>query len=185
MLDTVDRTRHLDAERYLYLAGCSQQEAQDFVEQHSLDNVQIGIQHGLDLGERMWNAYTEVHSSQDRIIFLGADSPSVPLSYIRTAFEILMRVSVVVGPADDGGYILLGLSQPNHEIFSDIAWGSSEVWSQTLAKLSKQTYEVLPKWYDIDREEDLYRLAVDLRKEFEGYPKRTRYVLTKWGISSS
>jgi glycosyltransferase A (GT-A) superfamily protein (DUF2064 family) len=97
----------------------------------------------------------------------------------------LLRVSVVVSPAKDGGYILLGLSQSDREVFSNIAWGSSKVWKQTKARLRGKSFEVLPQWYDIDREEDLIRLQFDLRKEFEGYPKRTRSFLDKQGLSSS
>ncbi len=182
LLDTIERTRHLGDVQYLYLEGCTRAEAQTFVQLHSMTGVKVGVQRGSDLGERMWQAYTSVGNPDDRVVFLGSDSPSVPLSFIRRAFEALTCVSCVLGPAEDGGYFLLGLSKPHQGIFQNIPWGSPRVFQETLVKLCNETYEILPKWYDIDVREDLFRLASDLGSEFEGYPRRTRSFLEERGI---
>jgi len=185
LLDTIDRTCRLDVERHLYLAGCSREEAHTFSQRHFLCDIQVGVQRGSDLGERMWQAYTDVRKQDDSVVFIGTDAPSVPLSFIRSAFQALSRVSVVLGPVEDGGYFLLGLSRPHQELFHNITWGSPRVFQETLLKLSDKAYEILPEWYDIDLEEDLIRLAGDLESEFEGYPRRTRSFVENWGISGS
>ena len=182
LLDTVDRTSQIEVERHLFLAGCSRIEARWFAQCHSLNALKVGVQRGTDLGERMWKAYEQVSEQGDSVVFLGTDSPTIPLSFIREAFDALTRVPVVLGPVEDGGYFLLGLSEPDGTLFQNIHWGTSSVFEQTIARLSGKSYELLPRWYDVDVEEDLKRLAADLDKSFEGYPKRTRFFFESWGI---
>lgn len=183
LLDTADRICRLPVDRYLYLAGATREEVLQ-VKLHFSCAIQVRLQQGSDLGERMWQAYCEVTEAGDRVIFLGTDSPSLPLSYIRAGLEALSRVSAVIGPAQDGGYFLLGLSQPNRELFRGIPWGSSGVFQETVAKLAGQDYEILPEWYDIDRENDLSRLLDDLEERFEGFPRRTKAFLESWRSSA-
>jgi glycosyltransferase A (GT-A) superfamily protein (DUF2064 family) len=83
---------------------------------------------------------------------------------------------------DDGGYYLLGLSEPKQELFCDISWGSEKVFQQTVSKLSGGSYETLPEWYDVDVENDLRKLAKDLEVPFKGFPRRTAVLLNKWKI---
>lgn len=83
----------------------------------------------------------------------------------------------------DGGYFLIGLSDPQPELFRDISWGSSRVFQETLDRLSKTPCKILPEWYDIDLPEDLSRLAIELQAEFDGYPERTRSFIEDRGIS--
>jgi len=185
LLDTCDRAVHLESECCLYLADCSPEEARDFALIHSLTDIQVGIQQGSGLGERMWNAFTDVWRQGDRVVFLGSDSPSLPLSYIRLAFEALLDVSVVLGPVKDGGYFLIGLSSPHPELFRNISWGSSKVFQETLDRLSDTPCKILPEWYDIDLPEDLSRLSIELKSEFDGFPERTRSFIEDWGIPGS
>jgi len=121
----------------------------------------------------MWNAYQEVSPSWDRIIFLGSDSPSLPLSRIEEALVQLEHFPVVAGPVEDGGYYLLALGEPRKELFYEIQWGTSVVLEQTLSKLGAGECFLLAPWYDIDTESDLHRLQKDLNGEFEGFPRRT------------
>lgn len=98
----------------------------------------------------------------ERIVVLGADSPDVPLAYVEEAFAQLNRYDVVVGPAEDGGYYLIGASQatPNN-LFENIAWGESSVLQATLAaaERSKLSTIRLPFHYDIDALTDLQRFT--------------------------
>ena len=174
LLDTLDRIAPLAVARHLFLADCSDVEIREFARAHNLqETLQLHLQEGGDLGERMWNAYQELSPAWDRIVFLGTDSPSLPLSRIEEALVELEHFPVVAGPVEDGGYYLLGLSEPRRELFFDIPWGTSLVLEQTLSKLATDECFLLLPWYDVDTESDLDRLEKDLRGEFEGFPQRT------------
>ena len=183
LLDTLDRVAALRVAQHLFLADCSDQELREFARAHSLpETLHLHRQKGQDLGERMWNAYQEVSLSRDQIVFLGSDSPSLPLSRIEDALAQLEHFPVVVGPVEDGGYYLLALAEPRKELFYDIEWGTSLVLEQTLSKLGGGEYFLLAPWYDVDTKSDLHRLEQDLTGEFEGFPRRTSDFLQqkKW-----
>jgi hypothetical protein len=115
-------------------------------------------QEGHNLGERMKNAFK--HSFDKgfkRIVIIGTDSPTLPLSYIQEAFDVLKEVPVAIGPTFDGGYYLIGLSEQNETIFNDIEWSTSSVFSQTLARIktANRQLSILPPWYDVDTPEGL------------------------------
>lgn len=182
LLDTIHRIASLaSAEKatlHLYLAECSAQELQSLLARHDLPStIRLHQQAGKDLGERLWNACQAVFRESPRIVLLGSDSPSLPLDYIRQARTDLLDFPVVMGPSFDGGYYLLGLSQPRQDIFRGITWGTSTVLEKTLAKLQKEEYRLLPGWYDVDTLADLERLRADLQSVFEGFPELTHQVL--------
>ena len=99
------------------------------------------------------------------VLLIGSDSPTLPVSYVRQAFELLRRHPVVLGPTEDGGYYLVGAAARCPQLFDDISWSTSEVWRQTTNKLHKLniTFATLPTWYDVDDVVDLRRLARELR----------------------
>ena len=174
LLDTLERVASLEVASHLFLADCSPEEIREFARAHSLSEaLHLHIQEGRDLGERMWNAYQEVSPSWDQVVFLGSDSPSMPLSRIEEALMHLEHFPVVAGPVEDGGYYLLALAEPRRELFYDIRWGTSVVLEQTLSKLGTGECFLLAPWYDVDTESDLDRLERDLGTEFEGFPRRT------------
>ena len=115
-------------------------------------------QKGHNLGERMKNAFK--HSFDKgfkRTVIIGTDSPTLPLSYIREAFDVLTEVPVTIGPTFDGGYYLIGLSAQEDALFDNIEWSTSNVFGQTLARIktaSKQL-SILPPWYDVDTPDGL------------------------------
>ena len=110
------------------------------------------------MGERLWNAYLETQESYRGLIFIGSDTPGLPLNLITGAFDVLVRKPAVIGPVPDGGYYLLGLSQPLRKLFRGIDWGSERVLEQTLATLDESEYELLPEWNDVDAVADLIEL---------------------------
>ena len=174
LLDTLDRIAPFEVARHLFLADCSELEIREFARAHRLpEGLHLHIQEGKDLGDRMWNAYREVSPSWDRIVFLGSDSPSLPLSRIAESLVQLEHFPVVAGPVEDGGYYLLALAEPRKELFYGIQWGTSVVLEQTLSKLGVGECLLLAPWYDVDTESDLHRLEKDLGGEFEGFPRRT------------
>ena len=174
LLDTLGRTATLTNACHLYLSECSNQELGAFALRYRLHpSVRPHPQVGPDLGARLWNACREILQESNRVVFVGTDTPSLPLAYIREAWVKLLDFPVTVGPCDDGGYYLLGVSQPKPELFEGIQWGTSRVCEQTLAKLSEPEYFLLPRWYDVDTSNDLTRLERDLEGSFEGFPQFT------------
>jgi len=130
------------------------------------DSWQLEPQGEGELGHRMESFFARQHtSSERRTVVLGSDSPNLPRERVRQAFDRLADHSVVLGPSDDGGYYLLGLRGGVPPIFDDIAWGTSQVWSQTLTRLEAAGTSVstLPPWYDVDEPHDLARLRCDLQ----------------------
>lgn len=129
------------------------------IEQCRRYGVSIAVQQGHDLGERM--AYAcESASSQ---IIIGADCPGITAQHLRqAATDLNAEAQIVLTPALDGGYVLIGLRQPRPDVFQNITWGSAKVLSQTRAKIQKlglQAVEYEPLW-DVDRPEDLVKLRV-------------------------
>ncbi len=97
-------------------------------------------------------------------LILGADSPHLPPGLLRDALAAVPSYDVVLGPADDGGYSLIGLRAPQPSLFDGIAWSTEDVLAQTLAKAAALNLSVhlTPPWYDLDTPADLRRLAQDL-----------------------
>ena len=121
----------------------------------------------------------------ERVVLLGSDSPNLPKEFVSQAFQMLASHKVVVlGPADDGGYYLIGLAlAPVPPIFEGIAWSTPTVWDQTVAILraNEIPFACLPTWYDVDRLADLRRLACDLQKE-KTLDSESRQLLSLVGI---
>ena len=125
---------------------------------------------GGDLGERMLNAATRAFEAKQKpsdatveyVVIVGADCPSLAPNHVQETLESLASgIEVVFVPADDGGYVLVGMSRVFAEMFQGIAWGASEVLQVSLSKLSKMgvsTRCLSPLW-DVDTEEDLLKLA--------------------------
>jgi rSAM/selenodomain-associated transferase 1 len=141
-------------------------------------DVRLRTQSGADLGERLLHAHDRTFRSYPRLLVIGTDCPILGTHDLRTAQAELRDSDAVVIPAHDGGYVLLGLARPCPAVFLDIEWGSARVLDQTLARLREcgRSCRVLPELWDVDREEDLVRLAACLPEmvaELQGFgPKR-------------
>ncbi|MFP6802566.1 MAG: TIGR04282 family arsenosugar biosynthesis glycosyltransferase [Pseudomonadales bacterium] len=116
-------------------------------------------QAGTDLGIRMKAALSNGLARHESVILVGADLPLIDRSYIEQAVSALKTHDVVLGPADDGGYGLVGVNAKTPDIFYDIDWGTERVLSQTCARLNRDglDYGLLPLIWDVDRPEDLQR----------------------------
>ena len=119
-----------------------------------------------DLGARMRRALEEVLGRAERAILVGSDIPALSAQYLRDAERALSGArDVVIGPAEDGGYVLIGLKRSDPELFRDIPWGEPEVLAETrgrIAALRWRCFE-LPALWDVDRPEDLERLPEEMR----------------------
>jgi len=118
---------------------------------------------GQDLGERMYQAAQEILNERKAILFLGSDLPDLPAGVLIEAAEKLDYYDVVLGPAEDGGYYLLGMKQAYEFLFDDISWGSSMVLTETLERINRNglSFALLLTGRDIDTWEDM--LAYYLR----------------------
>jgi uncharacterized protein len=128
--------------------------------------VRLTDQLGEELGERMAFAFSHALQTSHKVIIIGTDCPELDKSYIESALQALDKHDAVIGPAADGGYVLLGLKQFSPELFSDFSWGTSSVLKQTRAVLKQLgwSWHELETRHDLDRPEDLTRFT-DLKNE--------------------
>jgi uncharacterized protein len=122
--------------------------------------IQCRVQQGRDLGVRMAHAVDQTLAAGHWPLLVGSDCPRLDAGVLVAACEALVAGHpAVLGPAEDGGYVLLGLRRPAPELFRDMAWGTERVLAQTrqrLAALGWDWRELAPLW-DLDRPEDLLR----------------------------
>lgn len=122
----------------------------------------LAPQRGPDLGARLASAMADTFAQGAvKVVVIGTDSPWLSPADIEEAFTALDRANVVIGPAEDGGYYLIGLSQPLPALFLGIAWGTASVYAQTMEQARRFGLRVrsLGLGYDVDRIEDLQRLG--------------------------
>lgn len=115
-------------------------------------------QQGADLGQRMQHAARSILSEDDVVILIGSDCPDLDEDYLEHALQAMYSgVDVVIGPAVDGGYVLLGLRQSDPVLFAGVEWGSPRVLQQTIERIRSLDldYLLLHPLSDIDRPEDL------------------------------
>jgi hypothetical protein len=127
-----------------------------------------------DLGARMLGAlrYLLDDRKYEAALLVGSDIPLLTAAHLRDAAETLQgrsatpsgERSVVLGPADDGGYYLIGMTQPHAALFDGIAWGSDSVLTDTLRTAQRIGVEarLIRSAYDVDTVDDLLRLERDL-----------------------
>lgn len=127
----------------------------------SICNIKnIFMQSEGGLGVRMATCARQVLQRASYVVLVGADCPSVDADYLRRALGHLEAgADIVIGPAEDGGYVLLGLRSVPDCLFEDVPWGTAQVLEKTRANLLAQGLgwvELEPRW-DVDRPEDLPR----------------------------
>ncbi len=120
-------------------------------------NFVLRLQEGENLGERMSNAFQLLFKSgYQRILILGTDCAQLESRHIKDAIQKLDEKDVVIGPAEDGGYYLLGMNKSTTSLFEEIEWSTSQVFSQTIEKLTRAelSYDTIETLSDVDVEED-------------------------------
>ena len=127
-----------------------------FFEPHAVPRFQ---QAGPDLGVRMSTALHDGLARHESVILVGTDLPLINRSYIDLAVNALRDHDVIIGPAEDGGYGLVGVKGEIPDMFSDIDWGTERVLSQTCTRLNRDglDFGLLPLIWDVDRLADLPR----------------------------
>lgn len=173
------------AKSYLYSNNPESVELQSIVNtvcQQFKTQMPIKKQVGANLGQRMAQAFSnhllfnqninEAESQEaDRkpiVVLVGSDCPALDADYLQQAIIALddkseLTADVVIGPADDGGYVLIAMNKAYLSLFDDIEWGSDKVLAQTVDAVKKLDLRLtlLDSLPDIDRPEDLYLLHCD------------------------
>lgn len=117
--------------------------------------VPFRLQRGRDLGERMYHAL----SRNPGAILIGTDCPELTVADLRRAQRWLRGgCQVVLAPAEDGGYALIGARHVSTEMFRNIAWGTAGVFDETVKRLRGYRWRALRRVWDVDRPQDLDRI---------------------------
>ena len=120
------------------------------------------IQHGIDIGERMAQALENVLRQHDKAILVGCDIPGLSAAILELAFEKLSTHDFVIGPAEDGGYYLIGMKTFEPSVFQGIIWSTSSVFKKTVDRMKAigKSWYLLPTLPDVDTEEDWVKLLI-------------------------
>ena len=136
-----------------------------------------------DIGECLAQVLSQLITMGYRqVMALNSDGPTLPPRYIQTAIKELDQHDLVMGPAEDGGYYLVGFRQLYASIFTGIDWSTDQVLAQTLRKAEQLNLSVhlLPPWYDIDTADDIHRLQEELQSLPSEALSHTRQFLDQW-----
>lgn len=128
--------------------------------------IEQRFQSGVTLGHRMLAAMSESLESCDYALVIGSDCPSVAPDYIHQAVKALASYDIVLGPSDDGGYVLIGARRVIPGMLDGIAWGTAGVLEQTQRRLNKlglRVHLLEPLW-DVDEPEDWQRFQRVFRR---------------------
>ncbi|MBU5637998.1 TIGR04282 family arsenosugar biosynthesis glycosyltransferase [Geomonas sp. Red69] len=179
LLDIVERAAALPTDIVIFHEGSA-----EFFEKAAPGAVLVRQCTG-GLGVRLEHAFQELSSrGYGPRVVIGTDSPDLPLAFIEEGFRRLEQGSeAVFGPAEDGGYYLVGVSGGYGTLFRDIPWSSEKVLEASLrqAAASGLAAALLPSWHDVDSYEDLLR--PNLLETSSGAP-RTRAFIAELGLAA-
>ncbi|GAA4238626.1 TIGR04282 family arsenosugar biosynthesis glycosyltransferase [Postechiella marina] len=147
---TEKATKNLNCDKHIYFS--------EAIVENQWPNDYKTVQQGANLGERMKNAFKNgFNAGYQRIILIGSDLPDIKSTHINAGLEKLKQSSAVFGPAQDGGYYLIGLSKMQEFIFENKPWSQEHLLKETLNELTKNkvTFSTLEVLNDIDTFEDL------------------------------
>jgi len=122
--------------------------------------VALRTQEGEDLGERMRRAFEAAFANGRALVIIGGDCPALAPRDVSAALDALAEYDAVLAPAEDGGYVLIGLARPVAALFESIAWGGAGVMDATRARLAAAgvRWKELGTLWDVDRPEDYARM---------------------------
>lgn len=163
----------LPAERYLYTNDVGDAFVADLARRFGMA---LRAQHPGDLGERMLDAQRALAPEHAGVVIAGGDCPTLPTGHLAEALRRASR-QIVIGPAADGGYTLIGAPRPTPELLLGMVWGVPTVLRETLSRAAGAKVHLLPTWYDVDTPDALERLRAHLAGLPAGVARATRAVL--------
>lgn len=183
LFDTLEmiKTADLNAERIIYYTPKT---AENYFSALIADGWQVKPQKGQSLKTRLINALSnESENDSLPVVVIGADSPTLPPHYLAEAFKIIKKADLVIGPALDGGFYLIGIRKFHPGLLKPVMLSKTDSCKKLAISADRigLTYNKLPTWYDIDHADDLARID-DLRTLKSGFKAiRTRTLLTVLG----
>ena len=180
VLDTLERTKlavtkfKLPVDRHLACAPSATHVFFKIMEERQ--GVKVIDQVGDDLGARMHAAFEALFArGYQQVLIIGTDAPTLPLDHVKQALTRLEQHDLVLGPALDGGYYLIGLKRPIQALFHDIPWSTDQVLKRTQEQAAKAglTVALLEPWRDVDTLDDLQAL-IDANAADAKRPKNDR-----------
>ena len=180
VLDMLERTKlavtKLQLPFHRYLACAPSSELVFFKIMEERQGVRLLDQVEENLGQRMHRTFVDLFAKgYKQVIIVGTDVPTLPLSIYQEALSMLGRSDVVLGPALDSGYYLIGLKQPAEQLFTGVPWSTDQVLAvtQQQAKALGLSVELTTAWRDVDTSEDLQALITECREDNKK-PKQDR-----------
>ena len=162
--DVYHKARSSGADVYVFFAPRDRKD--DFKKILDDDTVLLP-QHGDDLGQRMKNAIGAVlRMGYKKVVLMGTDIPHIHTETIKNAFENLDQKDIVIHPALDGGYYLIGMKQEYYSIWNIRRYGTNSVMYDTLQHMKAENLSISvgQMYYDIDCKEDLKQLWKDIKR---------------------
>ena len=148
---TVEITKDLKADKFVFYSDSIWKE-----DIWNLETFRKKLQMGEELGARMENAFADIFEmGYEKAVIIGSDMYDLSQSDLEEAFSRLETQDFVIGPAEDGGYYLLGMKQLNGSIFRNKNWGTKTVLKDTLKDLEKENVAQLKERNDIDTYDDI------------------------------
>ena len=172
VLDMLERTKLAVAKLQLpfhrYLACAPSSALVFFKIMEERQGVRLLDQVGEDLGQRMHRTSVDLFAmGYKQIIIVGTDVPTLPLSVYQEALGMLDHSDLVLGPALDGGYYLIGLTKPAEELFIGVPWSTDQVLTVTQQKTKALGLSVglATAWRDVDTIADLQALIAECQED--------------------
>lgn len=164
LLDTLERIRSLACTKVI---AFDPPEAETWFRAVAPPDYQLVPQGAGDLGQRLAAFFQQQFAlGAERVVVIGTDSPVLPLQNMITAFEQLTRHDVVIGPAVDGGYYLIGCARAPWPLFDGVVWSSPFVLKQTVERATGLGLHLagLPPLLDVDTRNDWKALALSMAR---------------------
>ena len=155
---TMQSGRQIESNRRIRLEICYEGGDESLMQSWLGGQLTFRPQGQGDLGEKIQRAFHRAfQTGAKRVVIIGTDCPDLTAEILEDAFNALLPRDVVIGPAQDGGYYLIGLSRLIPELFEEIEWGGDKVFAQTICKAREvgARFELLVQLSDVDRPEDL------------------------------
>jgi len=161
-VNTARQLRNIDIAIYTYP---DTQHA--FIQQLNTDHrTSLHCQQGKDLGERMHHAIASSLKTYSQCVLIGSDCPIINTRYIEQAFSALNDHDISLGPASDGGYVLIGCRHIAPAVFSNTTWSNNKVLQQAIKNIKRINYShhLLNTLWDIDTPDDFLQHKVKIEK---------------------